>query len=36
MAPPLIEVAPDHLAACWRSDAAVELRARAERPQTWA
>jgi peptide/nickel transport system ATP-binding protein len=34
--PPLIEVAPDHLAACWRSDAAVELRARAARPQTWA
>jgi peptide/nickel transport system ATP-binding protein len=36
MAPPLIEVAPDHLAACWRSDAAVELRALAARPRTWA
>jgi peptide/nickel transport system ATP-binding protein len=36
MAPPLREVAPAHLAACWRSDVAAELRARAVRPETWA
>jgi len=34
--PPLIEVAPDHLAACWRSGAAAELRVRAMRAETWA
>ena len=34
--PPLVEVAPDHLAACWRSDAAAELRAQAAQPETWA
>lgn len=34
--PPLVEVAPEHHAACWRSDAAVALRARATRPETWA
>ena len=34
--PPLIEVATGHLAACWRSDVAAELRARAVRPETWA
>lgn len=36
LAPPLIEVAPGHRAACWRSDAADELRALAARPETWA
>ena len=36
LAPPLIEVAPGHRAACWRSDAAGELRALAARPETWA
>jgi len=35
-APPLIEVAPGHLAACWRSSSADELRARAVLPKTWA
>jgi peptide/nickel transport system ATP-binding protein len=35
-APPLVAVAADHLAACWRSGAAVEMRARAVRPETWA
>jgi peptide/nickel transport system ATP-binding protein len=35
LSPPLIEVAPGHHAACWRSDAASELRARATRPDTW-
>jgi peptide/nickel transport system ATP-binding protein len=34
--PPLVEVAPDHLAACWRSTSAAELRARAMQPDTWA
>ncbi len=33
--PPLVAVAPDHLAACWRSGAAAELRALAAHPQTW-
>jgi peptide/nickel transport system ATP-binding protein len=33
--PPLIEVAAGHRAACWRSDVAGELRARATRPETW-
>ena len=33
--PPLVVVAPDHLAACWRSDAATELRALAAHPPTW-
>ena len=33
--PPLTEVAQDHLAACWRSTAAAELRTRAMRPETW-
>jgi peptide/nickel transport system ATP-binding protein len=33
--PPLVVVAPGHLAACWRSDAADELRALAARPETW-
>jgi peptide/nickel transport system ATP-binding protein len=35
-APPLIEVAAGHHAACWRSDVASELRVRATRPETWA
>jgi peptide/nickel transport system ATP-binding protein len=35
-APPLVEAVPGHLAACWRSDAANELRVRAARPETWA
>jgi peptide/nickel transport system ATP-binding protein len=35
-APPLAAVAPDHAAACWRSGAAVDLRVRAARPETWA
>ena len=34
--PPLVAVAPDHLAACWRSTSAPELRARAMQPETWA
>ncbi|HTW71648.1 MAG TPA: ABC transporter ATP-binding protein [Acetobacteraceae bacterium] len=34
--PPLVEVAQDHLAACRRSSAATELRARAMQPKTWA
>jgi peptide/nickel transport system ATP-binding protein len=34
--PPLIAVAPDHLAACWRSGVAAELRAQAALPATWA
>jgi peptide/nickel transport system ATP-binding protein len=34
--PPLVAVAPDHLAACWRSGAAAELRALAALPATWA
>ena len=34
-APPLIEAAPGHLAACWRSDEAGVLRARAVQPETW-
>ena len=34
--PPLIEIASGHHAACWRSDAASELRARAALPETWA
>ncbi len=34
--PPLVGVAPDHQAACWRSDEAVALRAEAARPATWA
>jgi peptide/nickel transport system ATP-binding protein len=34
--PELVAVAPDHLAACWRSDEAVALRAEAARPATWA
>jgi peptide/nickel transport system ATP-binding protein len=33
--PPLVAVAPDHLAACWRSGAATELRALAAHPPTW-
>ncbi|HTB44056.1 MAG TPA: ABC transporter ATP-binding protein [Acetobacteraceae bacterium] len=35
-APPLAEVAPDHLAACWRSADAADLRVSAARPETWA
>jgi peptide/nickel transport system ATP-binding protein len=35
-APPLQAVAPDHLAACWRSGSAADLRQRARRPETWA
>ena len=35
-APPLAAVAVDHLAACWRADAAAELRIEAARPETWA
>lgn len=35
-APPLVQVADDHLTACWRSDAAVALREQAARPETWA
>jgi peptide/nickel transport system ATP-binding protein len=34
--PPLVAVAADHLAACWRSGVAAELRAHAALPQTWA
>jgi peptide/nickel transport system ATP-binding protein len=34
--PPLAAVAPDHVAACWRSASAADLRARATRPETWA
>ncbi len=34
--PELVAVAPDHLAACWRSAEAVALRAQAARPATWA
>ncbi|HUB14756.1 MAG TPA: ABC transporter ATP-binding protein [Acetobacteraceae bacterium] len=34
--PPLATVATDHLAACWRSAAAADLRVRAMRPETWA
>jgi peptide/nickel transport system ATP-binding protein len=34
--PPLVAVAPDHLAACWRSGVAAELRAQAALPATWA
>jgi peptide/nickel transport system ATP-binding protein len=34
-APPLAVVAPDHLAACWRSGSAADLRADAARPETW-
>jgi peptide/nickel transport system ATP-binding protein len=34
--PPLTAVAPDHLAACWRSGAALEMRTKAARPETWA
>ncbi len=34
--PPLATVAPDHLAACWRSDSASALSARAILPATWA
>jgi peptide/nickel transport system ATP-binding protein len=33
--PPLVSVAPDHLAACWRSATAADLRAMAAHPQTW-
>ena len=33
--PPLVAVAPDHLAACWRSATAADLRAMAAHPQTW-
>ncbi len=33
--PPLVAVAADHLAACWRSGAAAELRTQAARPETW-
>jgi peptide/nickel transport system ATP-binding protein len=36
LAPPLVEIAPGHLAACWRSDLAAELRVQAARPETWA
>jgi peptide/nickel transport system ATP-binding protein len=35
-APPLIEVAPDHQAACWRSGEAAGLRPLAARPEAWA
>ena len=34
--PPLVAVAPDHLAACWRSSESATLRAQAARPETWA
>jgi peptide/nickel transport system ATP-binding protein len=34
--PPLIPVAPDHLAACWRSGVALEMRRKAARSGTWA
>jgi peptide/nickel transport system ATP-binding protein len=34
--PPLVQVADDHLTACWRSDAAIALREEAARPETWA
>ncbi|HEY3849270.1 MAG TPA: ABC transporter ATP-binding protein [Acetobacteraceae bacterium] len=34
-APPLAAVAPDHLAACWRSGSAADLRVGAARPETW-
>jgi peptide/nickel transport system ATP-binding protein len=34
--PPLAAVAPDHLAACWRSASAAELRERAAQPEAWA
>ena len=34
--PPLVQVADDHLTACWRSDAAIALREQAARPETWA
>ncbi len=33
--PPLVPVAPGHLAACWRSGEAIALRERAARPATW-
>jgi len=33
--PPPVKVAPDHFAACWRTAAAVELRARAMQAETW-
>jgi peptide/nickel transport system ATP-binding protein len=36
VAPPLVPVAPDHLAACWRSNEAAMLRVAAVRPETWA
>lgn len=35
-APPAIAVAADHVAACWRSDAAGALRMQAALPETWA
>jgi peptide/nickel transport system ATP-binding protein len=35
-APPLVAVAHDHLAACWRSDEAAVLRTRATLTETWA
>jgi peptide/nickel transport system ATP-binding protein len=34
--PPLVQVADDHLTACWRSDVAAMLREQAVRPETWA
>ncbi len=34
--PPLIQVADDHLTACWRSDVAATLREQSARPETWA
>ena len=34
--PPLVEDAPDHHAACWRSAEAASLRPQAARAQTWA
>ncbi len=34
--PPLQAVAPDHVAACWRSASAPNLRVRAAQPETWA
>jgi len=34
--PPLVSVAPDHLAACWRGEVVDILRRRAAQPATWA
>jgi len=33
--PPLVAVAPNHVAACWRSGTAAALRDAAARPETW-